>query len=159
MNKLLTLFAVVVLVFSGYTLVKNYQIGQDVSAKAFAGIDLFLRVVDQKPYSDGVIIENRVYMTQVDLAWPGFVAVYENPYDKYGTLVGTSRFLPAGKHMYVPADLVKEYKPGAVLYAILHRDTGDGIYNLVQDQTVKDKYGFEVVDSFIIRDGGFGRGQ
>ena len=115
-----------------------------------------IRVVDQEPYNDEVIIENRIYATGVSLSLPGFVAVYETPFDKYGTLVGTSRFLPAGKHAYVPVDLVKEYKPGQRLYAILHQDTGDAIYNLVQDPTIKDQYGREIVDSFLIREGGFG---
>ena len=107
--------------------------------------------MDQKPYNDGVIIENRVYATDVTLAWPGFVAVYENPNDKYGTLVGTSDFLTAGRHMYVPVDLVKSYKPGQKLYGVLHADTGDGIYNLVQDPPVKDKNGREVMSGFMIK--------
>ena len=122
-------------------------------------INPLVRVVDQQPYSDGVIIENRIYIAEADLMQPGFVAVYENPSDKYGTLVGTSNFLPAGKHQYVSVDLVKEYKPGQRLYALLHLDTGDGIYNSVQDPTVKNKNGGEVMDSFIIREGGFGHGK
>ena len=124
-----------------------------------ADVNSFVRVVDQKPYSDGVIIENRIYVTEAELAQPGFVAVYENPFDKYGTLVGASRFLPAGRYAYVPVDLVKEYQPGIWLYAILHKDTGDAIYNLVQDFVVKDDQGGEVVDGFRIRSGGFGAGK
>ncbi|MFY9493253.1 MAG: hypothetical protein WAP55_02155 [Minisyncoccia bacterium] len=118
-----------------------------------------VKIIDQKPYSDGVIIENRVYVDNVTLARPGFVAVYENPYDKYGTLVGTSRFLAAGEHKYVIVDLVKEYKLGTRLYAILHQDTGDAIYNLVQDPTIKDQRGLDILDDFRIRDGGFGHGK
>lgn len=115
-----------------------------------------VKAIDQKPYNDGVIIENRIYIDKAILEWPGFVAVYENPYDKFGTLVGTSRFLAAGEHRYVAVDLVKEYKPGQRLYAILHKDTGDGIYNLVQDLTAKDARGLDILDDFRIRDGGFG---
>ena len=118
-----------------------------------------VKIIDQKPYSDGVIIENRVYVDKVVLDKPGFAAVYENPYDKYGTLVGTSRFLTAGEHRYVAVDLVKEYKPGQRLYAILHQDTGDAIYNLVQDPTIKDRRGLDVLDDFRIRAGGFGHSQ
>ena len=159
-KKILAGLAVIVIVFSvSYTLVRNYQINKAISASAFAAVEPLVRVVDQQPFSDGVIIENRVYISEVTLKWPGFVAVYENPYDKFGTLVGTSRFLPAGKRMYVPVDLVKEYQPGQRLYAILHRDTGDTIYNLVQDSTVKDKNGLEIMDSFTTRIGGFGHGR
>lgn len=118
-----------------------------------------VKIIDQKPYSDGVIIENRVYVDKVVLDRPGFVAVYESPYDKFGTLVGTSRFLAAGEHRFVAVDLVKEYKPGQRLYAILHSDTGDAIYNLVQDPTIKDERGLDVLDDFRIREGGFGHGK
>lgn len=124
-----------------------------------AAVEPSVKTIDQKPYSDGVIIENRVYVDKAVLDRPGFVAVYENPYDKYGTLVGTSRFLAAGEHQYVPVDLVKEYKPGTRLYAILHSDTGDAIYNLVQDPTIKDERGLDVLDDFRIREGGFGYGK
>jgi hypothetical protein len=131
--------------------VKDYQIGNSVSENAIASIGWLVRSVDQKPYNDGVIIENRVYITDVTLSWPGFVAVYENPFDKYGTLVGTSRFLPAGKYQYVPVDLVKEYKAGQKLYVLIHKDTGDAIYNLVQDPIVKDSSGAEIMSNFIIK--------
>ncbi|MEK9174769.1 MAG: hypothetical protein AAB725_02250 [Patescibacteria group bacterium] len=124
-----------------------------------AAVNPFVKIIDQKPYNDEVIIENRVYADHVVLARPGFVAVYENPYDKFGTLVGTSRFLPAGEYRYVVVDLVKEYKPGTRLYAILHQDTGDAIYNLVQDSTLKDARGLDILDDFRIREGGFGHGK
>ncbi len=126
---------------------------------AIASVGPLVKVIDQKPYNDEVIIENRVYVDRAVLNWPGFVAVYENPYDKYGTLVGTSRFLPAGEHRYVVVDLVKVYKPGQRLYAILHKDTGDAIYNLVQDPTLKDERGLDILDDFRIRDGGFGHSK
>ena len=150
MNKLFGVFVIVCLIFTGYTFVKDYQIGKAVSENAIASIGWLVKSVDQKPYNDGVIIENRVYITNVTLSWPGFVAVYENPFDKYGTLVGTSRFLPAGKYQNVPVDLVKEYKAGQRLYVLIHKDTGDAIYNLVQDPVVKDSYGAEIMDDFVI---------
>jgi hypothetical protein len=151
MNKLFVFFVIVCFVLAGYILVKDYQISKIVSANAIANIGEFLRIVDQKPYSDNVIIENRIYVTDVTLSWPGFVAVYENPFDKYGTLVGTSRFLPAGKYQYVPVDLVKEYKEGQRLYVLIHKDNGDSIYNLVQDPVVKDSKGVEVMADFVIK--------
>ena len=152
MNKLFVFFIAVCLIFAGYTLIKDYQIGKIVSANAIANVGEFVKIVDQKPYSDNVIIENRIYVTDVTLSWPGFVAVYENPFDKYGTLVGTSRFLPAGKYQYVPVDLVKEYKEGQRLYVLIHKDTGDSIYNLVQDSVVKDSNGAEIMADFVIKE-------
>ncbi len=156
---LLTLFIGLVLIGLYFGVVQLREWANPEPNMAVASLAPLVKAIDQQPYNDKVIIENRIYVAEVDLAWPGFVAVYENPYDKYGTLVGTSRFLPAGKYQYVSVDLVKVYKPGQRLYVILHKDTGDGIYNLVQDPVVKNKKGFEVADSFIIREGGFGHGK
>lgn len=152
MNKLFCILIIIIcLFFGGYIFLKGYQANKVISANAVANIGEFIRVINQKPYNDGVIIENRIYVTDVTLSWPGFVAVYENPFDKYGTLVGTSRFLPAGKYQYVPVDLVKEYKPGQRLYVLIHKDNGDSIYNLVQDPVVKDSDGIEIMDDFVIK--------
>ncbi|MDP3764302.1 MAG: hypothetical protein Q8Q95_01645 [bacterium] len=126
---------------------------------AIADVVPIVKAIDQKPYKDDVIIENRIYVDKATLDWPGFVAVYEDVYNKYDTLVGTSRFLEAGTHTYVPVDLVKEYKQGQRLYVVLHKDNGDAIYNLVQDFPVRDRRGFDIADSFSIRVGGFGHGK
>lgn len=126
---------------------------------AIANTAPYIKAIDQKPFSDDVVIENRIYVDKVVLDWPGFVAVYEDIYNKFDTLVGTSRFLEAGTHTYVPVDLVKEYKPGQRLYVVLHKDNGDAIYNLVQDTAIRDKRGFDIADSFLIRSGGFGHGK
>ena len=160
MKKIVLILAVLVTFFSaGYYWFKAYQAENNVANNSFSQAGWKIRIVDQATYNNGVIIESRVYATDVTLAWPGFVAVYENLNDKYGTLVGTSDFLTAGRHMYVPVDLVKSYKPGQKLYGVLHTDTGDKIFNLVQDPPVKDKNGLEVVDSFTVRADGFGHSK
>jgi hypothetical protein len=152
MKKIFGIFIIIFcLVFAGSILVKYYQIGKKISASVIANTSEFIRVINQKPYNDGVIIENRIYVTDLTLSWPGFVAVYENPFDKYGTLVGTSKFLPAGKYQYVPVDLVKEYKTGQRLYVLIYKDNGDSIYNLVQDPVVKDFNDVEIMDDFVIK--------
>ena len=152
MKKIVLILAVLVIIVSaGYYWFKAYQAETKAANNSFSQEGWKIRIVDQAPYNDGVIIENRVYATDVTLAWPGFVAVYENLNDKYGTLVGTSDFLTAGRHMYVPVDLVKNYKHGQKLYGVLHADTGDEIFNLVQDLPVKNKNGQEVTDGFMIK--------
>ena len=156
---LLTLFIGLVLLGLYFGVVKLREWANPTPNLAIANVVPLVRAIDQKPYKDDVIIENRIYVDKATLEWPGFIAIYEDIYNKYDTLVGTSRFLEAGTHTYVPVDLVKEYKTGQLLYVVLHKDNGDAIYNLVQDYSVKDKRGFDVADSFLIRDGGFGHGK
>lgn len=151
-NRLFGFFVLIILViFGGYIFYKSHEINKSVSASAIAGVNEFVRAIDQKPYNDGTVIENRIYITDAVLSFPGFVSVYENPFDKYKTLVGTSRFLPAGKYQYIPVDLTKEYKKGQRLYVLIHKDTGDLIFNLVQDPVVKDSEGIELMDDFVIK--------
>ncbi len=135
---------------AGYVLKTDFKSGRLLSHNTYANIPWSAVVLNQKPYNDEVIIENRVFVKEANLAWPGFVAVYENPRDPFGTLVGTSRFLKAGRHSDVAVDLVKKYKGGERLYVMLHRDTGDEIFNLVQDHPVRLEKGGEVAASFVI---------
>lgn len=145
MSKLLFgLFILVLLVSVGYTLVKNYRFGREVRESAFSVVEKeYVRAPNQPLLNDGVIIENRMRASEVGLAWPGYVAVYEPNGPTPGTLdsvlVGTSRLVPAGLNRWVVVDLVKDYKPGDRLVALIHHDDGDGIFNLVQDFPVKDK--------------------
>ena len=156
---LLTLFIGLVLLGLYFGVVKLREWANPTPNLAIANVVPLVRAIDQKPYKDDVIIEIRIYVDKATLEWPGFIAIYVDIYNKYDTLVGTSRFLEAGTHTYVPVDLVKEYKSGQLLYVVLHKDNGDAFYNLVQDYSVKDKRGFDVADSFLIRDGGFGHGK
>ncbi|MBI4120250.1 MAG: hypothetical protein HY454_02175 [Parcubacteria group bacterium] len=135
---------------AGYVLVADFKNSRALSHNTYANVGWSAVAFNQKPYNDDVIIENRVYIKEVNLAWPGFVAVYENPGDPFGTLVGTSRFRKAGRHADVAVDLVKQYKGGERLYVMLHRDSGDEIFNLVQDHPVRLEKGGEVAASFVI---------
>ena len=135
---------------AGSVLVSDFKSSRILSHNTYANVGWSATALNQKPYNDEVIIENRVFVKEANLAWPGFVAAYENPRDPFGTLVGTSRFLRAGRHANVAVDLVKAYKGGERLYVMLHRDTGDEIFNLVQDHPVRLEKGSEVAASFVI---------
>lgn len=151
MDKLLAwVLVLATAVGAGYVLKTDFKSNRLLSHNTYANILWSAVALNQKPYNDEVIIENRVFIKEVNLAWPGFAAVYENPNDPFGTLVGTSRFLKAGRHSDVAVDLVKKYKGGERLYVMLHRDTGDEIFNLVQDHPVKLENGSEVAASFVI---------
>lgn len=104
-----------------------------------------VRIEDQPIVLD-IFNNNNVYADAVTLAWPGFLAAFE----PNGELVGSSRFIPAGLKSNVRISLVKQYKPGETLIIKILRDSGDSIFNLVEDFPVKDKFRKEIAAAFRI---------
>lgn len=104
-----------------------------------------VRIADQPIVLD-IFNNNNVYAEAITLAWPGFLAAFE----PNGELVGSSRFIPAGLKAHVRISLVKQYKPGDTIIIKILRDSGDGIFNLVEDQPVKDKSKKEIAAAFRI---------
>ena len=104
-----------------------------------------VRIEDQPIVLD-IFNNNNVYADAVTLAWPGFLAAFE----PNGELVGSSRFIPAGLKANVRVSLVKQYQPGDTIIIKILRDSGDGIFNLVEDQPVKDKSKKEIAAAFRI---------
>lgn len=104
-----------------------------------------VRIADQPIVLD-IFNNNNVYADAITLAWPGFLAAFE----PNGELVGSSRFIPAGLKANVRVSLVKQYQPGETLIIKILRDSGDGIFNLVEDFPVKDKFRKEIAAAFRI---------
>ena len=102
--------------------------------------------IDDQPIVLDIFDNNNVYANAVTLAWPGFLAAFE----PNGELVGSSRFIPAGLKPNVRVSLVKQYNPGETLIIKILRDSGDGIFNLVEDHPVKDKFKKEIAAAFRI---------
>lgn len=104
-----------------------------------------LRIEDQPIVLD-IFGNNNVYALATTMAKPGYIAAYE----PNGELVGVSRFIPAGLKVNARIELTKKYDNGQTLIAKLHKDNGDGIFNLVEDFPVKDKSRKEIAEAFRI---------
>ncbi len=104
-----------------------------------------VRIADQPIVLD-IFSNNNIYADAITLAWPGFLAAFE----PNGELVGSSRFIPAGLKANVRVSLVKQYQPGETIIIKILRDSGDGIFNLVEDFPVKDKFKKEITEAFRI---------
>ena len=113
---------------------------------AFARVVADAVKIEDQPIVLDIFNNNNVYADAVTLAWPGFLAAFE----PNGELVGSSRFIPAGLKANVRVSLVKQYQSGETKIIKILRDSGDGIFNLVEDFPVKDKFKREIAAAFRI---------
>ena len=75
----------------------------------------------------------------VRLEKPGFVVVHENALGAPGGILGASGLLVAGEtNNPVPIALLRLTRDGETLYAMLHLDDGDGIFDAMKDKPALD---------------------
>ncbi|MBI1888580.1 MAG: hypothetical protein HYS15_01455 [Candidatus Spechtbacteria bacterium] len=123
-----------------------------------AGVALFLRVRLEEsgipPSSSGstglIIGANAIYVAEqapsktltvavVRLEKPGFVVVHEDVAGAPGGILGASAVLPAGETHNLSAILLSRMtRDGETLYAMLHVDDGDGVFDAGKDKPVLD---------------------
>ncbi len=76
----------------------------------------------------------------------GFVAIHEDNAGKPGKILGTSGILQAGETKNLtPITLSRVTADGETLYAMLHLDDGDGVFDPVKDKPALDSLGGEPV--------------
>ena len=69
----------------------------------------------------------------------GFVVIHEDNAGKPGNILGASNALAAGETKNLaPIALSRATKDGETLYAMIHLDDGDGIFNVVKDKPAED---------------------
>jgi hypothetical protein len=130
-----------------------------------AGI-LFLRSGAKQSYPDrksaGLIVEkNAIYVAEqvpsstvsvalVRLEKPGFVVIHEDANDSPGKILGVSGILGAGETQNLsPIKLSRPTKDGETIYAMIHLDDGDGVFNASQDGPAIDPVGGEPVMTIV----------
>ena len=87
-----------------------------------------------------------VSIAVVQFEKPGFVVIHEDSADKPGNILGTSGILPAGETKNLaPITLSRTTKDGETLYAMLHFDDGNGVFDLAKDKPALDSVGNEPV--------------
>lgn len=82
------------------------------------------------------------------LSQPGFVVIYDDNGGMPGSVVGQSYLLPTGgEHLVVPLD--KPLVDGAVYYAMLYHDDGDGRFREDADTQATDSQQSVILMSFL----------
>ena len=89
---------------------------------------------------------NIVYISSVQLAAPGFVAIHKDNAGTPGDVIGYQYFdkgINPGK-----ITLTSPTVEGGVYYAVLHNDDGDKIFNAAKDLPIKDASGNIIMKLF-----------
>lgn len=101
---------------------------------------------DQKPGSE-VVIGLATFKDG------GYVVVHEESEGKPGSIVGTTTLLDAGSHNNIDVTLSRPSVNGEGLFAMLHKDNGDGTFNAADDTPINGSDGNVIMMRFLI-DGG-----
>ena len=127
------------------------------------GAAFFFRGGSTKPSTTGgdstglIVGNNAIYVAEqvpsetvsvavVRLQKPGFVAIHEDAAGAPGRILGTSGLLVAGEtRNLAPIALSRMTKDGETLYAMLHLDDGDGMFDPAKDKPALDSVGGEPV--------------
>ena len=88
-------------------------------------------VADQMP-------AETVMISFVDLAEVGWVVIHENNEGKPGIIMGNSDFLSSDETRDFSINLIRASVDSEQLFAMLHKDNGDGIFNAAEDTPVID---------------------
>ncbi len=92
-----------------------------------------------------------VLVSSAKLAENGYVVIHEDSAGKPGPVIGNSSLLAAGPYNNLVVNLNRTTKDGETLYAMLHKDSGDGAYKFPGDDLpVFDTEGKAVLVKFKI---------
>ena len=94
--------------------------------------DNAIYVADQKPGSFVVI--NFVVVNK-----NGYVVIYDNIRGRPGNTIGGTKLLPEGESRNVVASLARPVLDGESLFAIIHEDSGDGVFSPTLDVPFRDE--------------------
>ena len=127
---------------------------------------LFLRETDEPGIagdSAGLIIgKNAIYVAEqapsqtisvevVYLEQPGFVVIHENSNEKPGKILGVSGLLPTGETKdSLQISLSRSTVDGETIYAMLHHDDGDNIFDAAKDKPALDNLLNEPVMTIVV---------
>jgi len=149
MNKYLWVVGLLVVLGLGYYLIKGRTpapVTTEVTTEETATVPEEKNLVLVSDYTAG----KTATVASVLLENPGYVMIHEDVSGKPGAIIGTSALLPAGESSDVVVNLKRASKEGEVLYAMLHRDDGDGKFQATTDLPLMDSQGNVVVMSFTI---------
>lgn len=94
--------------------------------------------------------DDRVAIDSVVFETGGFVVVYEDTPEPTGEVLGSSRYLPAGRYTDVPVIFSRTVSAGEVFDVMLHKDNGDHVFNIATDPPFRGKNGNSVHAQLVI---------
>lgn len=91
-----------------------------------------------------------VTVAQVGLEQPGYVVIHRAEGGKPGAIIGASSLVAAGDHADLAVTLTQGTADGQSLFAMLHRDNGDGRFAANLDVPVLDLSGNVMMMEFTV---------
>lgn len=96
------------------------------------------------------LADSEVTVDLVELSSPGYAVIHEDADGKPGAVVGFSELLPKGVSEEVLVELNRALEEGERFFAMLHRDDGDLVFAISNDEPVLDEEGTVVMMAFEI---------
>lgn len=141
---------------SGISIVSSSTLGNDLHEEievASTSEEVVLTETrDTAIYTGSEVPGNRFSIDYAHLTEDGFIVIYENGAEPMGEVLGTSVFLPKGEYTNVPILLARNVTHGEVFDAVLHKDNGDRVFNILTDGLFKNSSGFGVITHISVLD-------
>lgn len=102
-------------------------------------------------YVDDQLPSINVTVSFAVLEKAGFIAIHESKDGKPGATIGVSALLPAGDNRNVLIKLSRISKNGEEMFAMLHADNGNRVWNISSDAPVKDIQGNIIIMKFTVK--------
>ncbi len=126
------------LILAGLFIYQNYFVGSETdqnnaSSPLKIGSNAIF-ISDQRPGSFVTI--NLVFLEK-----PGYVIIYNDNRGRPGEIIGSTKLLVKGESGDVVANLVRPSVHGEEFFAVIHEETGDGIFSPNLDTPLRDSDG------------------
>jgi hypothetical protein len=140
-----TVIVIIILIVLGYYMFKGGE-----AVPASTDVTTEIPMVDANESNRIVVMDqypgNVVYVSSVQLANAGWVAIHKDNNGTVGTLVGSMYFssgINPGK-----ITLTEKTVDGGTYYAMLHSDDGDKKFDATKDVAIKDSKGNSIMKVF-----------
>lgn len=151
-NKSIVIFTIIILIliigfFVFNAVLKKNVIDEDFlipTDEAVPNENVFELFVPEQAGGDNVFIESAMFLDG------GYVVLHTEDGGAPGAVIGASELLPAGITENFLFDIDEEVVEGDVLFAMLHTDDGDGVFNSLLDVPVMNSAGAPIVVKFNI---------
>ncbi len=146
MGKFTILIIIIILVLAGYFALRGNNLAEEPTGNTISPLiigDNAIFAPDQKPGSD-VNIGLAVFGEE------GYVVIHEDSNGAPGKIIGSSELMMVGESQNVEIELSRLSRNGENLFAMLHKDNGDGSFNPAEDAPVVDETGNIILMRFLI---------
>lgn len=134
-NKTIVIVALIAVVIVGLTLYFRSGDSELDSTNNSSGLIVGKNAI----YAAEQLPGNSVIISVARLEKPGFVVIHEDNAGTPGNILGVSNLLQEGETRDLPAiQLSRTTEDGEDIYAMLHLDDGDGIFDAVKDLPALD---------------------